>query len=306
MIVRTKMILFLSMMIILTGSMKGHAAAEPVASQITVGGSVRTYWMYIPAEVDKSKPMPLLFILHGSAGSGEVMMAVTQRGFEHISDKEKIVIVYPDALERRWNDQDGTVDDAGYLLALTDKLAAESLVDRKRVYIAGLSNGGMMAQRMACEYADRVAAVATVAGTLPAELMGKCKPSRPMPVMVIHGTEDPIVPWGGGAVAGFEEFGKVVSARETARFWAAHNQCKGAALVVPEPDRDPKDGTRVQLEMFVDCRSKADVTLVTVEGGGHTWPGGYQYLPERFIGKTSRDMDANLAIWNFFRGYSTP
>ncbi len=277
------------------------APSEPTASRINVGGEMRIYWTYVPAGMDKTKPAPLLFVLHGSAGSGEDMMVVTQRGFERIADKEKIVVVYPDALERRWNEQDGTVDDAAFLLAVADKLISDGLVDRKRVYLAGISNGGMMAQRMACEHADRVAGIASVAGSLPEKLAEKCKPLQTIPVILIHGTEDPIVPWGGGAVAGFEEFGKVLPARDTAGFWAKNNRCTSKAVSVSEADRDSKDGTRVRLELFPDCTANADVSMVTVEGGGHTWPGGYQYLPERFIGRTSRDIDANQIIWNFFR-----
>ena len=298
-------ILLLSVMLVVVFGVTGYAA-DPVASEITVDGASRTFLIYTPPGLDKNITTPLLFVLHGSAGNGEVMMTVTQRGFERIADKEKFIVVYPDALERRWNAQDGTVDDAKFLLAIVDKLAAESRVDNKRVYMAGISNGGMMAQRMACEHSDRVAAIATVAGTMPAGMATVCKPSRPVPVMVIHGTKDPIVPWGGGAVAGFAEFGQVVSAAETFRFWASHNLCKGAPLVVNEPDRDPQDGTRVRLERFSDCGNKTEVTLVTVEGGGHTWPGGYQYLPEPFIGKTSKDIDANTLIWNFFKGYANP
>ncbi len=277
------------------------ASPEPTASRINVGGEMRIFWTYVPSGMEKTKPAPLLIVLHGSAGSGEDMMAVTQRGFERIADKEKIVVVYPDALERRWNEQDGTVDDAAFLLAVADKLTSDGLVDRKRVFMAGISNGGMMAQRMACEHADRVAGIASVAGSLPEQLAAKCKPLQPVPVILIHGTEDPIVPWQGGAVAGFEEFGKVLPARETAGFWAMNNRCRSKTVSVPEADRDPRDGTRVRLELFPDCANNADVSMITVEGGGHTWPGGYQYLPERFIGKTSRDIDANQMIWSFFQ-----
>jgi len=298
-------ILLLSVMLVVVFGVTGYAA-DPVASEITVDGVSRTFLIYTPPGLDKNITTPLLFVLHGSAGNGEVMMTVTQRGFERIADKEKFIVIYPDALERRWNAQDGTVDDGGFLLAIVDKLAAEFRVNKKRVYMAGISNGGMMAQRMACEHSDRVAAIATVAGTMPAGMTTVCKPSRPVPVMVIHGTKDPIVPWGGGAVAGFAEFGQVVSAAETFRFWASHDLCKGEPLVVNEPDRDPQDGTRVRLERLSDCSNKAEVTLVAVEGGGHTWPGGYQYLPEPFIGKTSKDIDANTLIWNFFKGYANP
>ena len=275
--------------------------AAPVSETLKSGGDLRNYWLVRPEGLEKTKPAPLLMVLHGSAGSGEDMMTVTQRGFERLADKEKFVVVYPDALERRWNDQGGTVDDVGFLLAIVDKLVADGLVDKSRVYVAGISNGGMMAQRLACEQADRIAGIATVAGGMPTGLTGTCKPARALPVLVIHGTEDPIVPWAGGAVAGFEEFSKVLSARETAGFWAANNRCGDGGVIAAEPDRDTKDGTRVKLEVFASCPAGAAVKLAAIEGGGHTWPGGYQYLPERFIGRTSQDVDANMLIWNFFK-----
>ena len=276
--------------------------AAPVSETLKSGGDLRNYWLVRPEGLEKTKPAPLLMVLHGSAGSGEDMMTVTQRGFERLADKEKFVVVYPDALERCWNDQGGTVDDVGFLLAIVDKLVADGLVDKNRIYVAGISNGGMMAQRLACEQADRIAGIATVAGGLPEPLQATCKPARALPVLVIHGTEDPIVPWSGGAVAGFEDFGKVLSARETAKFWAANNRCGDGGVIAAEPDRDPKDGTRVKMEVFASCPAGAAVKLAAVEGGGHTWPGGYQYLPERFIGRTSQDVDANMLIWDFFKG----
>ena len=276
--------------------------AASVSETLKSGGDLRNYWLVRPEGIEKTKPAPLLMVLHGSAGSGEDMMTVTQRGFERLADKEKFVVVYPDALERRWNDQGGTVDDVGFLLAIVDKLVADGLVDKNRIYVAGISNGGMMAQRLACEQADRIAGIATVAGGLPEPLQATCKPARALPVLVIHGTEDPIVPWSGGAVAGFEDFGKVLSARETAKFWAANNRCGDGGVIAAEPDRDPKDGTRVKMEVFASCPVGAAVKLAAVEGGGHTWPGGYQYLPERFIGRTSQDVDANMLIWDFFKG----
>ena len=292
-------ILFLGGLFWLTASVVTLAA--PVSETLKTGGTLRSYWLVSPEGLDRTKPAPLLMVLHGSAGSGEDMMAVTRRGFEQLAAKEKFVLVYPDALERRWNDQGGIVDDVGILLAVVDKLVAAGMVDKNRVYATGISNGGMMAQRLACEQAERIAGIATVAGGLPEPLLATCKPVRPLPVLVIHGTDDPIVPWAGGAVAGFEDFGKVLSARETAGFWAANNRCGDGGVIMPEPDRDPRDGTRVKMEVFASCPAGAAVKLAAIEGGGHTWPGGYQYLPERFIGRTSQDVDANMLIWNFFK-----
>jgi polyhydroxybutyrate depolymerase len=275
--------------------------AAPVLETLQIGGDARSYWLYRPEGLDKAKPAPLLLVLHGSGGTGDDMVTVTQRGFERLADKEKFLVVYPVALERRWNDLSGTADDVGFLMAMVDKFVSDGLVDKNRVYAAGISNGGMMAQRLACEQTERFAGIATVAGGMSSGLAATCKPVHPLPVLVIHGTDDPIVPWAGGAIAGLEEFGSVLSARDTAKFWAVANQCKDAGTILPEPDRAPQDGTRVKVEAFTGCPVRAAVTLVAVEGGGHTWPGGYQYLPERFIGRTSRDIDANSVIWNFFK-----
>lgn len=295
-------VLVLTLWLLLMGvAVAVGAPAVPTAEKITVGDAARTYWLYVPSDMERQKPAPLLFVLHGSAGHGEDMMAVTQRGFERMADRDKFVVVYPDALERRWNEQGGSADDAGFLLAIVNRLATQGGVDAKRVYMAGISNGGMMAERMACEHADRVVAIAVVAGNITDKMTTDCKPSRAVPVLLIHGTEDLIVPWNGGAVAGFEEFGRVLSARESARFWAARNLCGETPKILTEPDNDPKDGTRIQTEIFAGCSNNSEVRLVAVEGGGHTWPGGYQYLPERFIGKTSKDIDANKIIWEFFQ-----
>lgn len=296
-------ILVLVIMLLLQVRSVGAAPSGLSVAQLRHGNELRTYWTYLPAGVSANSSVPLLFVLHGSAGSGEDMIAITQHGFERIADKEKFVVVYPDALERRWNEQDGTADDVGFLLAIADKLAAESLIDKKRIFIAGISNGGMMAQRLACEHADRIAGIATVAGTLPEKLAKVCNPARPVPALVIHGTADPIVPWNGGPVAGFEEFGKVLSARETVAVWAANNRCRGAAVTAASADRDPEDGTRIRTERFTDCAAGVGVSFLIVEGGGHTWPGGFQYLPERFIGRTSHDIGANQIIWDFFRQF---
>ena len=294
-------ILVLLLLLLLQVRQVGAAPSGLSAAQLSHGNERRTYWTYLPAGISANAAVPLVFVLHGSAGSGEDMIAITQHGFERIADKEKFVVVYPDALERRWNEQDGTADDVGFLLAIADKLAAESLIDKKRIFIAGISNGGMMAQRLACEHADRIAGLVTVAGTLPEKLAGVCKPARPVPVLVIHGTDDPIVPWNGGPVAGFAEFGIVLSGPETVAIWTANNRCRGAAVTTTLADRDPQDGTRIRMERYADCAVGGSVSLIVVEGGGHTWPGGFQYLPERFIGRTTREIDANQVIWDFFR-----
>jgi polyhydroxybutyrate depolymerase len=118
----------------------------------------------------------------------------------------------------------------------------------------------------------------------------------------MSGTDDPLVPYQGGEVGlGNIKRGKSLSIAETVAFWRAHNDCPTVPVIAQEPDADPKDGTRVRTETYAPCRDASAVILYAIEGGGHTWPRGLQYLPEAIIGKTSRDIDANTILWNFFK-----
>jgi polyhydroxybutyrate depolymerase len=123
-------------------------------------------------------------------------------------------------------------------------------------------------------------------------------------VLAINNVNDPLLPWAGKDITGpfgFKKLGKVLSTAETIRFWVNHNNCSLSPVITHEPDKDPKDGTRIRKEVYRNGKDETEVILYVVEGGGHTWPSGYQYLNERIIGKTSRDLDANEVIWDFFK-----
>jgi polyhydroxybutyrate depolymerase len=180
-------------------------------------------------------------------------------------------------------------------------------IDNKRIYIAGISNGAMLSNRLACELTGKVTAIAPVAGNMPYDLAPHCSPSKPISVLMISGTKDPMMPWEGGEVSfGRLKFGKVLSVMETIKFWVAHNRCTPTPVVTWEPDKDPQDGTRVRTETYRGCKDGKEVTLYAIENGGHTWPGGLQYMPERTVGKTSRDIDAGEILWQFFRRHRNP
>lgn len=132
-------------------------------------------------------------------------------------------------------------------------------------------------------------------------------PTNPVSVLAINNVNDPLVPFDGGEV--FSHFhrvklGKVLSVNESIEFWVSRNRCSTAPVVTEEPDRDPKDGTRVIRKEYNNGMNGTEVILYSVDGGGHTWPGGFQYLPARIIGKTSRDIDASEVIWSFFKKHS--
>lgn len=162
----------------------------------------------------------------------------------------------------------------------------------------------MMTHRLACELSQKIAAIAPVASNIPVSMASKWKPSRPMPVLIINGTEDPLERWDGGEIRlGTKTYGVVLSVTDTVKFWTERNECKAQPITSHLPDKDPSDGTRVTATVYGRCDSDVEVVLYTIEGGGHTWPGGIQYLPQSIIGKTSRDFNASEAIWQFFKRY---
>jgi len=284
--------------------------AESATRSITWAGLERTYRIHVPTVRERDKPVPLVIVLHGGGGTGKRMEKLALGGLTKLSEQEGFVVVYPDGIEKHWNDGRAKVkyrahrdkiDDVGFIAALIDQLAKGYEIDRQRVYITGISNGGMMSNRLACELTDKIAAMAPVAANMPADLVSHCAPSRPVSVLMISGTDDSMMPWAGGEAHFLRlKFGKVLSAKDTIRFWAAHNRCSATPTVTWEPDADREDGTRVRKETYHGCKDGVEVVLYAIEGGGHTWPGGFQYLPKIVVGKTSRDVDANRVIWRFF------
>jgi len=297
------------------GNPQDSIAKDTLNSSISLGGLERTYLLYIPSSYEPTKPIPVVFLFHGGGGTGQGMERLTLGGLNRIADREGFIIVYPDGIEKHWNDGRGlqayrahreNIDDVGFISALIEHLIRTLNIDSNRIYAAGISNGGQFSQRLACELSDRIAAIGVVAIQLPEHLPSSCAPKRPVSVLMMPGTEDPLVPWEGGEI-GFKrgrKFGRVLSVSESIRFWTMKNKCPSSPMITYEPDRDPKDGTRVRRESYGPCSQETETLLYAIEGGGHTWPGGDQYLPAWMIGRTSRDIDAHEVIWEFFKRHT--
>ena len=160
-----------------------------------------------------------------------------------------------------------------------------------------------MSLRMACEASEVIAGAGVMIASMPAKL--DCAPTEPISVLIMNGTEDPLVPFEGGQVHFFrQELGEVNSTPDTVAFWLDANQCDPNPLVERLPDLDTEDGTQVQLDTYAGCDGDVSVLMYTIEGGGHTIPGGTQYVPKIVIGRVSHDIHAAEAIWDFFE--STP
>lgn len=260
--------------------------SQPVDSVRTIATSdgQRSYRLHVPASYDPETRTPVVFNFHGLT-----MSAVTQEWYSKMlakSDAEGFILVHPDGIGNSWNA--GTccgdaasqnIDDVGFAASLLDELEAELCVDARRVYATGMSNGGHMSNRIACALSHRFAAVAPIAGS---NYTPNCNPSRPVPVLHVHGTADAIVP-----------YSQSTSAVDG---WVARNGCTGDAQTTFQ-------NGEAECETWSSCDAGAEVTLCTISGGGHTWPGG-ETIPG--LGHVSDDLIANDAMWTFFQKHPLP
>ncbi|MHB0996149.1 MAG: extracellular catalytic domain type 1 short-chain-length polyhydroxyalkanoate depolymerase [Elusimicrobiales bacterium] len=308
----------LGLLLLAVPALAGGGTGEIKTFKLKHGGYDRVYRLYVPAGLDKAKKYPLLLILHGGGGTGKGMRRLTGYCFEKKADAAGALVAYPDGVDKNWNDFRGdpsrkaqreNVDDVAFLTEVAARVSAKYPVDPARVYAAGMSNGAMMSYTLACRAAGIVAAVAPVAGSMPENLAAACAPSRPVPLLIINGTEDKLVHWEGGDVTGpfgRKKLGRVLPVEKARDFWLEKNGCDRAKAVRTSADESAKDGTSMERERYSSCAGGAEVDFVKVKGGGHTWPGGMQYLPEFIIGKTSDEMAASDEIWDFFMRHALP
>jgi polyhydroxybutyrate depolymerase len=278
----------------------------------------RTFKYHFPSTPGRAASLPLVIVLHGRGGNGESMIRLTRNRFNTLADRDGFIVVYPDGIELNWNDgrmdeeandkaHRDNIDDVGFISDLIDLFIRDQNADPERIYITGISNGAIMSYRLACELTGKITAIAPVDGNIPVRIFPDCSPSGPISVLAINNTNDPLVPYNGGYIFGsFHRInlGKVLSVDESIRFWVNNNRCSPLPVVTREPDLDKNDGTIVTSSRYKNGINGTEVVLYSIEGGGHTWPGGVQYLPAFIIGKTCRDFDASEVIWEFFRMHS--
>lgn len=276
-------------------------------SSILHDGRSREFVYHIPPGYDSATQYPLVFALHGGGGDAQKMIDLTLGGFNDLADAEGFIVVYPEAYERNWNDGRNVpdipshsldIDDVGFITRLAEHIADYVNIDESRVYSTGISNGGLMSLRLAIEASDRFAAVASVAANMP-ENLTFVSPQGPVPVAFLLGVEDPILPFDGGVILG--DNGTVVSATASVSYWVDSNQCAATPQDVWLPDADPADETLVRKLTYTGGLEGSEVILYEVHGGGHTWPNGDQYLGVWLVGRTTRDIDGCIEIWNFFK-----
>lgn len=274
---------------------------------ITVDEHKRTHWIHVPAKYDPKEPAAVVLALHGAMMDAKVMEAFC--GLSRTADRHNFIVVYPNGtgpggVLQTWNAgffpgnlNKQRADDVKYLSKVLDDLSGVLNINQKRIYVAGLSNGGMMAYRIAAELSDRIAAIASVAGTMVIE---KYAPRRPVPVLHFHGTSDLLVPFNGPSNKETPVNLRFRSVEDTIQACIKANgcgECATESLVEMKEDK-----IKVVRKEYHTGNHGADVVLYVIEGGGHTWPG--MNLAPALLGLSTRNISANEIMWDFFRKHA--
>lgn len=266
-----------------------YGPGEHAGLTMEFDGTQRRFDLFIPSAYDADTPLPVVLNFHGYTSNPSQQAFFSE--FNGPAEDHSMIVVYPAGTANSWNGgsccgqaASNDVDDVGFARALVDHVAEILCMDPDRVYAMGMSNGGFMSHRLACEASDVFAAIGPVAGVLgiPPE---DCNPSRPVPVLHFHGTNDTLVPYDGGAIN--------VSVAETMSGWASRNGCDAQSEVTFEM-------ADVTCETWPSCDADVEVTLCTIENGGHCWPGN-TFCP---FGGTTETLHASEEIAEFFEGYS--
>lgn len=286
------------------------AAHEPLgpgnhSRSLTVAELKRSYLVHVPPGYDPKAPAPVVLALHGAAMDGSMMVWFS--GLNKKSDEAGFLVVYPSGTGigpfRTWNAggfsgklAEGRPDDVAFLGKVLDDLASVANIDARRIYACGMSNGGMMCYRLAAEMSERIAAIAPVAGTI---AIDESKPRRPVPVIHFHGAQDTIVPFAAAKPSARSPM-KLKGVRESVQTWVELNGCQAQPII--DTISKPDDDMTVTRSTYRGGKNGAEVVLVVIESGGHTWPG--QQPPIGFIGKSTKNVSANDLMWEFFQRHS--
>ena len=274
--------------------------AQTVVRTMMHDGIEREYRLYVADMYDGSVAVPLVINLHGYTSNAFEQEAYGN--FKLIADTANFILVHPEGTTDAtgttfWNafgSPTETVDDIGFLSALIDTIAAGHNLDMNRVYSTGMSNGGFMSYTLACQLGYRFAAIASVTGTMVTLNLNACSPAHPTPVMQIHGTADPTVPYL-GSPQGF------VGVEDLVDYWVSYNNCNPTPIQTAVPDTNMTDGCTADHFVYSGGDMGSSVEFYRINGGGHTWPGSH---PLFAIGVTNRDFSASIEIWRFFSQYS--
>lgn len=274
--------------------------------QLTHKGVQRFYNLHVPPSyLNKKRPLPLMIALHGGGGDMVLMGKDKYFRLNTKADQENFIVVYPngyaacDLIRATWNagkccgeSRDNNIDDVGFLKAMIEKISKDFMIDQKKIFAAGMSNGGMMSYRLACELPEMFAGVASIAGTDETKV---CRPKKAIDILHIHAMDDDHSLFYGGRGNVFKDPSVVtnfISVPDTIQLWVKHNHCHEKPIRILEKKN-------VWCDRYTGCDNNSRVQLCVTQNGGHSWPGG-EKIPNPKMGIPSLDLSAVDVIWDFF------
>ena len=287
---------YTTVILLFTGFVFSSSAQQTINASITHDGIERDYILYVPEIYDGSIAVPLVLNFHGFGSSASQQMFYGD--FRDIADTEGFLLVHPEGTtligNQFWNvgfpGLSSTIDDVGFTEALIDELATLYTIDLDRVYATGMSNGGFMSFLLACQLSEKIAAVASVTGSMTQDTFDDCNAQLPTPVLQIHGTEDDVV--------SYNENNLSLPIPDVISYWVDHNNCETTPTTTTLPDVDVSDGSTIEYSVYEDGDNGITTEHMKVIGGGHTWPGSILNSAG-----TNQDIDASMEIWLFFSRY---
>jgi polyhydroxybutyrate depolymerase len=273
--------------------LSAYLPAQTIVKTFPFGGATRSTRIYVPPSYNAANPAPLVFNLHGYTSN-----ALQQEFYSEmnaVADTAGFIVVYPDGLNETWNSGlvPNSVNDVGFISILIDSMQANYNIDPTRVYSCGMSMGGYMSFKLACDLDDRIAAIASVTGAFATGVASNCTATRPVPVLQMHGTLDGVVNYAG--------FTGSLSVDSTLGFWRALNNCTAQPVVTNLPDV-VNEGSTITTYLYAGCQDNVEVLHYKVLNGSHSWPGALPLVP----GITNQDIEASVEIWNFFNRFTHP
>lgn len=260
----------------------------------------RNYIVHLPPGYPDGSAYSLVINMHGYGTNGNLQESLFE--MSPVADTGNFIVVYPDGISASWNagqlwSYATGIDDVSFISTLIDTMVANYTIDTNRVYATGMSNGGFMSYRLACELADKIAAIASVTGVMSDSVYNSCQTSRPVPVMHMHGTTDPTVDYNGDT--GQQSVDSCIS------YWVQRNNCSPTPVVTAIPDIVTSDNCTADKFVYGGGDDNSEVVFFKITNGGHTWPGGPD-LSGFGYGYTNMDFIANGEIWLFFRKHTLP
>ncbi len=278
-----------------TDEPKTQVASSDRSGKLLFQGQSSTYYLYTPKSYQPNQPMPLVIAFHGSHGSGRSLANVTH--LDDLAEQKGFIVVYPDGINYHWHEVKGysssqiDVDNASFVTALIEHLKQIRNIDPHKIYAVGFSSGGILTQSLACQLSGQIAAFASVAGTLPANVTDGCQPQAPVSILMLNGTGDESVPYFGGKIDGVRD---AVSVPKIVELWQQHNGCVSKA--------NSQSGKQVEIARYLGCRGDSEVMLVTIKGSGHAWPGATSETAKQQ--GSANEINANQIIWDFFQRHT--